>query len=391
MDIEFSEDQRLIQNTARNFFSDKFTAQFIRDLRTITKDDMQDSWQAMADLGFMGIGVPQNYGGFSGSFVDVLVLMEELGRVTMPLPFCSTAVYATEILKALNNKKANEEILPLITSGAVKLAVILGGDNSELDVSSICLTANDIDTGFNINGTIDLVSDGYFADYFLCAARMGKFERPVDDIGLFYVSANARGVKRTNLQTINGNGAVAVSFDNVDVSERYLISQGASVWPFLERAMFRSAVAKTAEMVGSCSRIIEIVVEYAKERRQFGKAIGSFQAIQHHCADMMTDLDSARWMMYKTGSMIDDRIATRCDMAMNKAWCNQASRRILRLGHQVMGGIGYCEEHDMPLFFRYVRMAEAALGTNDDHLTIVANDLLSDFNIEKDQNVSLRS
>ncbi len=378
MDVEFSEQQCLIQNSARSFLSTVFTGQLIRDTRTDLQACTEESWQDMADIGFMGISVPEVYGGSGGSFVDLLVLLEEMGRVPMPGPFFSTVVYATEFLKAADNHSINEVIFPEIASGAVKLAVVIGDNGSDFDAAAVSLTASSVDNGYCLSGVSQFVLDGYNADYFLCAARLERSENRKNDIGLFCISADISGLDRVSLNTVNGPCAAKIIFDNVAVFEGDLVREGQSAWPDLEQAMFRSAVAKCAEMVGACARIIEIAVEHAKERRQFGKAIGSFQAIQHLCADMLTDLDSARWMMYKTGWLIDEAIVTRRDMAMTKAWCNQACRRILRNGHQVMGGIGYCEEHDMPLFYRYIRMAEAAMGTSDDHLAIVTSDLLSE-------------
>ncbi|MCF6276175.1 MAG: acyl-CoA/acyl-ACP dehydrogenase [Robiginitomaculum sp.] len=384
MDIEFSEQQRLIQNSARSFFAANFNGQMIRDIRSNPKAGLDTNWQDMADLGFMGINVPEKFDGFDGSFVDLLVLLEEMGRVTLPGPFFSTVVYAAEVLKAANNQNINKTILPAISSGAAKLAVIIGDEGSELDAAALSLNAAPAYNGYSLNGVSQFVAYGNDAEHYLCAARMGRFENPTHDIGLFCIPAITPGIKRETLNTMNGPCAAKITFENVQLSNSELVGEGEDLWPVLEQAMFRTAVAKCAQMVGACGRIIEIAVEHAKERRQFGKPIGSFQAIQHHCADMLTDLDSARWMMYKTGWKIDEGIATRQHMAMTKAWCNQACRRILRTGHQVMGGIGYCEEHDMPLFFRYLRMAEAALGTSDDHLAVIATDLLSGLDEEKE-------
>lgn len=378
MDIEFSEQQSLIQNSARSYLAANFSGQMLRDAHSGSRSDVEKTWQDMADLGFMGIAVPENFGGFGGNFADLLVLLEEMGRVTLPSPFFSTVVFAVEILKALDNQNINKVILPAIASGAIRLAVMLGDEGSGFDVTGLSLTAQPDKNGYILNGVGQFIPKGHEADYLICASRIGSSKIPKNDIGVFCIAADIPGLERKPLNTINGQYAAKVTFDNVHICEDDLVGHSSDVWPALEQAMFKTAVAKCAEMVGACARIVEIAVEHAKERRQFGKPIGSFQAIQHHCADMLTDLDSARWMMYKTGWLIDEGKATRSDMAMTKAWCNQACRRILATGHQVMGGIGYCEEHDMPLFYRYIRMAEATMGTSDDHLAIVATDLLSE-------------
>ncbi|MCF6221143.1 MAG: acyl-CoA/acyl-ACP dehydrogenase [Robiginitomaculum sp.] len=376
MDIEFSEQQSLIQNSARNYLAATFNAQMLRDFRLGSQVDAEKIWQEMADLGFMGIAVPEEYDGFGGNFADLLVLLEEMGRVTLPGPFFSTVVYATEVLKALDKQNINSVILPAIASGAITLALVMGDEGNIFDVAGLSLTAQPDKDGYILNGVGQFIPNGYESDYVICAAHIGSAKTQKNDTGIFCIAVDVPGLERKPLNSMNGLCVAKLTFDNVHICRDDLIAQGSDTWPALEQAMFRTAVAKCAEMVGACARIVEIVVEHAKERRQFGKPIGSFQAIQHHCADMLTDLDSARWMMYKTGWLIDEGKASRSDMAMTKVWCNQACRRILAKGHQVMGGIGYCEEHDMPLFYRYIRMAEAAMGTSDDHLTIVAEDLL---------------
>lgn len=378
MDIEFSEQQRMIRDSARSFLATAFSRQTVRDARSDPQDCCSRNWQDMANLGLMGIRVPETYEGTAGSFVDLVVLLEEMGRVAMPGPFFSTAVYAVEILRAIDNQAINEALLPHIVTGQIKLAVVAGGDGGEFSASAVLITATSDKHGYRLSGIGQLVDDGYCADYYLCAARMGRSEEPEEDIALFRVPAGAANLNQSPLVTMTGQDASRLALDDVHVSNADLIGEGNSLWLSVEQAMLRSSVAKCAEMVGASAHILDIVVEYAKERQQFGQAIGRFQAIQHHCADMLTDLDSARWMTYKTGWLIDEGRATRQDMAMTKAWCNEACRRILRNGHQIMGGIGYCDEHDMPLFFRYIRRAEAAMGMSDDHLRLAATDLLSE-------------
>ncbi|MCF6214877.1 MAG: acyl-CoA/acyl-ACP dehydrogenase [Emcibacter sp.] len=378
MDVEFSEQQRLIQDSARSFLSANFTRQLVCDARTAPEGCSPQNWADMSDLGWMAIRVPESYDGIDGSFVDLLVLLEEMGRVALPGPFFPTAVYGVEILRECENQQIKEDIFPSVASGQIKLAVALNNDDGEFGPSAVCFTASPGDNGYLLNGASHYVQNGHNADYILCAARMGQCEEPEKDIALFRVATDMPGLCRKPLVTVNGICASEVVLENVHAGSADLISEGMTLWPLLEQATFRSAVAKSAEMVGAAARILEIAVAHAKERHQFGQAIGSFQAIQHHCADMLTDLDSARWMMYKTGWLIDEGRATRQDMAMTKIWCNEACRRILRSGHQVMGGIGYCEEHDMPMFFRYLRLAESSLGGTDDHLAVVADDLLSE-------------
>jgi len=148
-------------------------------------------------------------------------------------------------------------------------------------------------------------------------------------------------------------------------------------WSPLKRVLQKAAVAKCAEMVGSGQQILDMTVAYAKEREQFGQLIGSFQAIQHHCTSMLIDLEGCRWITYKAAWMIDEGMPHDKEASIAKAWCSEAYRRIVALGHQVFGGIGYMEEHDLPLYFRRARVAEATFGDAAFHRKIVADHIYS--------------
>jgi alkylation response protein AidB-like acyl-CoA dehydrogenase len=143
--------------------------------------------------------------------------------------------------------------------------------------------------------------------------------------------------------------------------------------------LLKAAVAKSAEMIGGAQRAMDLALAYAKERKQFGKQIGAFQAIQHHCVNMLIQVESARWLTYRCAAMIDRGGLKTAYAAMAKVWSNQAYREVVRLAHQVMGGIGYCEDHEMPLYFRHARQSEAMLGDTDTLLDIIAGELLDVF------------
>ncbi len=179
------------------------------------------------------------------------------------------------------------------------------------------------------------------------------------------------------LKTIAGDKQCEVVFNDVEVPKDDVLGEVDKGWLAIKKVLQRAAVAKCAEMVGGGQRILDMTVSYAKEREQFGQPIGSFQAIQHHCANMLIDLDGCRWVNHKAAWMIDEGASYEKQVAISKAWCNEAYKRIVAQGHQVLGGIGYCEEHDMHLYFRRARIAEVAFGDADFHRKIVAEQLYS--------------
>jgi alkylation response protein AidB-like acyl-CoA dehydrogenase len=178
------------------------------------------------------------------------------------------------------------------------------------------------------------------------------------------------------MPSIGGAQFCEIGFTEVELDPAAAIGAPGAVLPGLRQALLIATVAKCAEMIGGAQRVLDTAVTYARDRVQFGRPIGSFQAIQHHCADMLMDLERARWLTYKAAAAIDRGDPDPVLVAKAKVCCNDSYRHIVRRGHQVMGGIGYCEEHEMPLYFRHARMAETAFGDSDGHLASLATQLL---------------
>ena len=209
------------------------------------------------------------------------------------------------------------------------------------------------------------------------AARTSAGTDPESGITLFMVDGKDSGIKRKLLHTIAGDKQFEVNFKQVKVPKKNILGDVDRGWPSLKSVLKKAAMAKCAEMVGGGQQILDMTIAYAKEREQFGQLIGSFQAIQHHCANMLIDLEGCRWITYKTAWIIDEGMPHEKEVSVTKAWCSQAYRRIVALGHQVFGGIAYMEEHDLPLYFRRARAAEAAFGDAAFHRKIVADHICS--------------
>ena len=196
---------------------------------------------------------------------------------------------------------------------------------------------------------------------------------PNDGISVFIVDAKSAGISYEVLKTIASDKQCEVVLDNVRVPRTNALGNIDEGWPIVEQALRRGAVGKCAEMVGNSQQVLDIAVEYAKNRVQFGRPIGSFQAIQHHCANMATDVDGSRFITYQAAWRLSEGLECDREVSMAKAWVSEACRRVAALGHQVHGGIGFTKEHDMQLFFRRAKQAELFFGDADYHKEKVAD------------------
>lgn len=371
MDIKLSEEQQMIKDGARSFLEKKCPSSLVREIMREDKEITEELWREMAELGWMGLVIPEGYGGSGGSFFDLVILLEEMGRALVPGPFFSNVLGACCLLETANVSQ-KRELLPKISKGEIILTLALEEPEMQSNLSSIATTAKRDMGVYRLNGTKLFVSYAQTADYIVCVVRSKDEAEAEIGLMLFIVDGNSKGISRYPLKTLGEEKLFETIFQNVEVSQENVLGRAGEAYPALKKILQRAAVGKCAEMVGAGQKILDMVVVHAKERVQFGRPIGSFQAIQHHCANMLIDLDACRWITYKTAWTIDKGDSCELQAAMTKAWCNEAFRRIVSLGHQVLGGIGYAEEHDMPLYFRKARMAEVAFGDTDYSLQIVA-------------------
>jgi len=377
MDIKFSEEQEMIRHSARGFLTKNCPSSFVREMVQDEKGFTAELWKGMAELGWMGLIIPEENEGSGLGFLDLIVLLEEMGRTLLPGPFFSTAVLGGFTLLEAGNEAQKKKFLPPMVRGDLIMTLALNEAESLYDPGSITVAAKKDGENYVIQGTKLFVPDAHVADWIICAARTGPGGDSGEGISLFLVDGRAPGISRKPLNTIAGDKQFEVVFNQVGVPKENLLGALHQGWPPLKKVLQKAAVAKCAEMVGGGQQVLELTAAYVKEREQFGQLIGSFQAIQHHCANMLVDLDGCRWVTYKAAWMLDQGLPFETEASIAKAWCNEAYRRVVALGHQVFGGIGYMEEHDLPLYFRRARVAEAAFGDVDYHREIVAEQVLS--------------
>ncbi|MDM8000805.1 MAG: acyl-CoA dehydrogenase family protein [Dehalococcoidia bacterium] len=373
MDFELSEDQKMLRKTARDFLANECTKTFVREMERDEKGYSPELWRKMVDLGWMGLPFPEQYGGWGGSFLDLAVLAEEMGRACLPGPFMASVVLGGLTILEAGSDAQKEQYLTAIAGGDIFTLALTEPDGS-YDAASIHTKATAHGDDFVISGTKFYVPDAHVASHMVVAART-KDGAKQDGISLFIVDARSRGIQCTQLKTIASDKQCEVIFDNVRVPKASMVGKLNQGWPIIQRTLQLAAVAKCAEMVGAAQQVLEMTTAYAKERVQFDKRIGSFQAIQHHCANMLIDLDGMRMLTYEAAWLLSAGLPAQKEVAMAKAWVSDAIVRVTKLGHQVHGGVGYTIDHDLQLYYRRGRAAAALFGNANYQREMIASQL----------------
>lgn len=375
MDLGLSEEQEMLKKSARDFLQKECPKQLVRQLDESDTGYSPDLWKKMAELGWMGLVFPEKYGGSGGSFLDLIVLLEEMGYNIVPGPFFSTVILGGLTILAAGNEVQKKEFLPKIASGKMLLTLALTEPSARYDAASVKTKAVAGNDGYVINGIKLFIPDANVADYILCVARTKDGKDPEDGITIFLVDAKSPGVKCTLLKTLARDKQCEVVFDNVSVPQRNILGELNQGWPVVKETLQKATVAKCAEMVGGAQAALEMAVQYAKERVQFNRPIGSFQAIQHYCANMVTDVDGARFITYKAAWRVSEGLPCDMDVAIAKAWTGEACCRVTLLAHQIFGAIGFTMDHDIHLYYRRAKAGDIAFGDGNFQRAIVAREL----------------
>ena len=331
------------------------------------------SGDKMAKLGWMGLMLPEEYGGIDWGVLNFVVLMEEVGRACLPAPYLSTVIGALGILDA-GSSAQKSEILPSLARGEEILTLAyLEPGNTKYDPTYVATVAEQHSDGFILHGIKLFVTDAHIASRLLLTARTSGPTRSSSGISLFLVPAGVVGLTRTGLKTIAGDKQFEVVLDGVHLPQEALLGILDEGWPILVRVLKLAAVAKCAEMVGGAEKVMDMTVNYAKEREQFGSVIGRFQAVQHHCANMLMYVEGSRYVTYKAAWLLGEHKPCDLIIASAKAWVSDAYRRVVGIGHQIGAGTAYMEEHDMTLYSRRAKAAELAYGDPSYYLELVAS------------------
>ncbi|MEE8305133.1 MAG: acyl-CoA dehydrogenase family protein [Candidatus Tectomicrobia bacterium] len=363
MDFRLTEQQELLVSTARGFFQQNCPTTLVQELALDDRGFPDDLWRQVSALGWPSLLIPTDLGGSGGSLLDVMLLVEEMGRACFPSPYVQSAVVATWLLLTAGGRAEQERLLPAMAQGDHLCTFALTEDSADFTPEAVTLQG---EVGSVINGSKLFVKDAHIADQLIVVVRgNGGFN-------LVLLATNQPGITCLPLDTISGEKLFEVAFSEVAVQQGDLIGTAGQGWQVLTPILQIGALARCAEMVGCAQRILEICVDYAKVREQSGRPIGSFQAIQHHCADLLRNVEGARYILYNAAWKMQEGVSCAPDVAMAKAYASDACLWVARKGHQIMGAIGYCEEHPLHLYHKRIQAAGLDFGDAGLHLETVA-------------------
>lgn len=365
MDYNLTEEQSILKKTAGDFLKKECPKELVRELDENDKGYSPELWSKMAELGWMGLMLPEQYGGSEFSFLDLTILIEEMGYNICPGPFISTSILGGQPILTAGTEEQKQEILPKIATGEMILTLALTEPNAGYDASSIKAGAVLDNDEYVINGTKLFVYDAHVADYLLCVARTSEGSNPEAGATIFLVKTDTPGVTVTLLKTIARDKQCEIVFDNVRVPQKNIIGEVGQGWPVVKDTLEKAMIARCAEMIGGAQAASDLAREYAKERVQFEHPIGSFQAIQHHFANMWITINGSRNLIYKAAWKIAQGLPASRDVAIAKARTGETYREVTTLGHQIFGGIGFTMEHDMHLYHRRSVAGDLSFGNTD--------------------------
>ena len=356
MDFAPSPSQQLLIATARDFLRKQCPPELAQRLALDERGFDEGLWRRMAELGWPGLLIPGDLGGSDGSLLDVILLVEEMGRAGLPGPFVTSAVVATSLLIAAGSPAQRERLLPALAAGERIATLALVEDGGSFDPRDAALRC---DVPGQLTGTKLFVKDAHVASDLLVVLAGGE---------LLLLPADRTGITRLPLDTLSGEKLFEVRFDAVQVHAEDRLGDGDALTP----ALGAGALARTAEMVGAAQRVLDLAVEHARTRVQGGRPIGGYQAIQHACADLVRDVDCARGLLYLAAWRVSEGAPAEGDVATAKAYAGEACVTVARRGHQIFGAIGYCEEHPLHLLHKRIQAASVDFGDAAMHLETVA-------------------
>ncbi len=377
MDFGFSEEQELLRRTAREFLEGECPVTYARQMMDDERGYSPETWQKMAELGWLGLVFPEEYGGAGLDMVDLTVVLEEMGRVVLPGPFFATVLLGGMAVTLGGDAVQKRRFIPEICNGNHKATLAWLEESGTWEPSGIRLPARRDHNAYVLEGTKLFVHDAHNADWMVVVTRTTTGQED-HGVSLLVVDSSLPGIRIRVMKTMDQTRKLCeVTFDGVRVPADCLLGKEHAGWALLERVADRAKVGLCAEMCGGMERVLEMSVAYAKVREQFGRPIGSFQAIQHKCANMLVLVESSKSATYYAAwAVANDTKDAHLAASMAKAYCSDAYRIVAGEGIQIHGGIGFTWEHDMHLYFKRAKGSEVTFGDATWNRELVAREVL---------------
>jgi pimeloyl-CoA dehydrogenase small subunit len=370
MNFDLTEEQQLLKDSVTRLLADRYSFEDRKTFQKSPEGWSRDLWRQYAEIGLLGVAFSEPDGGFGGGPVETMLIMETFGGALALEPYLATVVLAGGLIRRTANDEQRAALIPAIVSGELLLGFAHTERQSGHDLFDVGASARKDGPAFVLNGEKGLVLHGDCADKLIVSARIAGERRDKTGIGLFIVDAHADGVARRGYRTQDGLRAAEVTLANVRVEHKDVLADGENAFPLIERVVDEAIAALSAESVGAMSAALEMTVEYLKTRKQFGVAIGSFQALQHRASDMVVALEQARSMMMLATMMAGETNANERRKAISaaKVQVGRSARFVGQQSVQLHGGIGMTMEYKLGHLFKRLTMIDILFGDADYHL-----------------------
>jgi alkylation response protein AidB-like acyl-CoA dehydrogenase len=375
MDILPTEEELMLKNVAREFLEAEVSTALVREMELDGLGYPPALWKKMADLGWLGMSLPEQYGGQGLPLVYLGLIIEEMGRVMAPVPMHSTMVAALTI-ESDGSDQQKQDILPAVADGKMVLTWAVHERDARLIPEAMNLEAKADGDGWILNGTKMFVDNFIVAERCLVACRTSPASDANQGVSLFLVDPNGTGVNQTALVTLAKDKQSRVDFKDHRVESAALVGEVDQGWPIIEAMLDRGTALLCCQMVGAARKDSEMAIEYAKNRVAFGRPIGSFQSVQHMLADMLLHVDGGEMLTFEALWKMDQGLPASVEVSQAKAFCNEKCESVVRTSQVIHGGIGFMMEFDLHLWFRRVTAWSLRMGTTYDHRAKIASALL---------------
>ena len=375
MELVLTEAQRMLKSSAREFLERECPKDVVRAMEDDERGYLPETWRRMAELGWLGWPFPQEYGGSAGDFFDLALMVEELGYAAASTPFFSSVVMGGLLIAEAGSPGQRGELLPRIASGDLLLTAAYLEGGGEFDDAGISAAAEPDGDGFVLGGVKTFVADAHIAHQMICAVRTRPSDSPVHGVSLVLVNTSDPAVSKRQMVTTAGDKQFEVDLTGSRVGLDALVGELHEGGAALSRVLLKATALKCVEMVGGAQAVVDMTVDYVKGRVQFGRPIGSFQAVQHHCVDMYRDLLVGRMLAYQACWQVSHTASAEEAVSAAKLKLSRSYPAITRMAHQVTGGVGYYTEYPLELYTRRAMSAAVSFGGPETHARKLAESI----------------
>lgn len=370
MDFSFSQEQKMLQDSVQRFIQNSYPFEERQRLIRLDEGFSRDNWASFAELGWLALPFPEEAGGYGGTPVEMMIMMEEFGKGLVVEPYLPTVILTGGLIAEAGTAAQKESVLAEIMAGTALGAFAFVEPQARFNLANVKTTATPEGDGYVINGFKGVVLGGPSADYLVVPARTSGDQTDEDGITLFLMAADTPGISKRDYPTVDGHRGSEISFENVQVGADSILGEADKAWPLIEKVIDHAIMAVGAEAVGAMEVLYKATVEYCNSREQFGQPIGKFQVLQHRMVDMFMEHEQSKSLLYMAAMRLDEGYDLKARKAVSalKVQTGKSGRFVGQSAVQLHGGMGMTDELNVGHYFKRLTAIDALFGNIDHHL-----------------------